>query len=261
MTKKTYDLFASIFAELGLSEVSCGVYQFFLFNPDKSITDCASDLSIHRRQVYEGIAELIKHKLATHQDKKVITEPISALSSLLDYQSLRLNTKAKELKELAPRIEEQTYFMRDSVVQIFSRKKEYLDIYHRIINEANPGSELRGYGVGENFYGLIDFDYFDRNYVPVRLSKDINLKIITCGDLLFGTQERFKDATKKRSVKYLANQYITNSAYWVIEDKVVFWNTQLVRAVVIKDQAVADMMVNTFELAWKIASEVYEKRL
>jgi hypothetical protein len=260
MTKKTYDLFASIFAELGLSEISCGVYQFFLFNPDKSITDCAIDLSVHRRQVYKAVAELTKHKLVSHQDKKVITEPISALSSLLDYQSLRLNTRAKELKELAPRIEEQTYFMRDSVVQIFSRKKEYLDIYHRIINEASTGSQLRAFGVGENFYGLIDFDYFDRNYVPIRLSKDIKLKIITCGDLLSQTQVRFKDPTKKRSVRYLGNEYITNSAYWVIEDKVVFWNTQLVRAVVIKDQAVADMMVNSFELSWQCASEIYEER-
>jgi hypothetical protein len=260
MTKITYDLFLSIFAELGLSEISCEVYQFFLFNPKRSITDCAKDLSIHRRQVYEGISELIRYKLATHQNKKIIVEPISVLNSLLDYQSLRLNTKSKELRELAPRIEEQTYFMRDSVVQIFSRKKEYLDIYHRIINEAGEGSEIIAFGVSENFYGLIDFDYFDRNYVPIRLSKNINLKLITCGNLLPKTQTRFQDQSKKREIRYLGEEYLTNSAYWVIEDKVVFWNTQLVRAVVLKDIAVADMMKKSFELAWQIASEDYTKR-
>jgi hypothetical protein len=261
MTKNTYSVINSTFSKLGISQLACDVYQFFLFNPGKNITDCAKDLSLHRFKVYELLEELQKYKLAQHKDKKISIEPPSALASLLEYNSLVLNTQLHELQQVIPRIEEENIFINDSLVQIYARKNEFLEIFHRILSESSRDSEFCVYANMDDFFGIIDLDYFNKYFTPTRIKKNIFSKILCCGNVSTKSLEAFKITKEyKRDVKYLMEENKSGATYWVIEDKVVFWNTQLVRAIVIKDQAVANLMRQSFNILWGKASEVYTER-
>jgi hypothetical protein len=252
MTKNTYDIFSSIFAELGISKLACDVYQFFLFNPEMTITECAKDLNLQRLKVYQLIDELRYFKLASHQDKKVIVEPPSALTALLEYQSLKLTTKAHELQQIIPQIEEENVFFKDSVVQVFSRKGEFLDIFHRVITEAKAGDELLSYGSVDDFYGIIDLDYFLKYFISARLKKNIFTRMIACGKIAYETKLNFEKTSQlKREIRYVNEPAEFGSTYWIIGDKIIFWNTQLVRAVVIKDKSAASLVKQSFEALWK----------
>jgi hypothetical protein len=252
MTKNTYDIFSSIFKELGISNLACDVYQFFLFNPECTITECAKDLNLQRLKVYQLIEELKSYKLVSHSDKKVIVEPPSALTALLEYQSLKLTTKAHELQQIIPQIEQENVFFKESVVQVFSRKGEFLDIFHRVITEAREGDELLSFGNVDEFYGIIDLDYFLKYFISARLKKNIFTRMISCGKISYETQLNFeRKAELKREIRYLKNNDQNGASYWAVGDKVIFWNTQLVRAVVIKDAGAAGLMKQSFEACWE----------
>jgi hypothetical protein len=95
---------------------------------------------------------------------------------------------------------------------------------------------LLSYGSVDDFYGIIDMNYFLKYFISARLKKNIFTRMISCGKISYENQLNFElTAELKREIRYLKDRDQNGASYCVIGDKIIFWNTQLVRAVVVKD--------------------------
>ena len=115
-----------------------------------------------------------------------------------------------------------------------------------------PGPTIYSLANGSDFYEVVDFFYFNGPWIKKRLDKKIKVKMIAASDNFRAKSFVERNESELREVKFLpADLKLSPSALWIVDHKIINWNTVLPKAIVIEDRVLASFYIDLFEYIWK----------
>lgn len=254
MYQNQYTNLIDIFADLDMDSLTASVYEFFLINPELTISNCAKQLKLHRHQVYAALKKLYEIGMLKSQIKNIILEPPETLIILLEYKSIKLNSSARNLETLIPKLKGDMSNRDGSFVKTYYRKTQLLEVVQNSMDLMKKDEIVLVFGESEDFYKLIEARYIVKTIVQKRVKKQIRAKVLFVGDL---AKENLKyleqDQIELRESKILKNSQEIVGAFWVCGKKVILWNTEKSIAITIEDEFYSRMFSSYFELVWAAA--------
>jgi sugar-specific transcriptional regulator TrmB len=181
MYQNQYTNLIDIFAELDVDSLTASVYEFFLIHPELTISNCAKELLLHRHQVYSALDKLQEIGMLKSQTKSIIIEPPETLIILLEYKSIKLNSTARNLETLIPKLKGDMSNRDGSFVKTYFRKTQLLEVVQNSINLMSKDETALIFGESEDFYKLIEAQYLVKTIVQKRVKKQIKAKVLLVG--------------------------------------------------------------------------------
>jgi sugar-specific transcriptional regulator TrmB len=252
MYQNQYTNLIDIFANLEVDSLTASVYEFFLINPELTISNCAKQLKLHRHQVYSALEKLQAIGMLKSQVKSIIVEPPETLIILLEYKSIKLSSTARNLETLIPKLKGDMSNRDNSFVKTYFRKTQLLEVVQNSIELMNKHETALIFGESEDFYKLIEAQYLVKTIVQKRVKKQIKAKILLVGPVKKETMKWLEfDEVELRESKILNEGSNLVGAFWVCGSKVILWNTEKSIAITIEDEFYSRMFSSYFELVWK----------
>jgi hypothetical protein len=119
-----------------------------------------------------------------------------------------------------------------------------------IIEETPKGEEILAISEGDDFYNIIDWDYFEENWMFPRIRKGVYVRMLTRFDnVLYKTLQK-NDKEHLRQMRVLPKSFKSLGSIWISNNKIINWNTVMARAIVIEDRVMADFYREMFEVLW-----------
>jgi sugar-specific transcriptional regulator TrmB len=252
---KNSNLLQLVLEQLNLGELSIKIYQLLLQNPEMNVSNLASKLGVYRLKVYNALDELQKAELILKSEdcnRKIELEPPAKIITKLKLKENNLNRINADFEEILPQLQSQYYSStRLPITKIYEGKKQFLQIFHQILEESSRGDEILVISEGEDFYKFVDFEYFDTNWMQPRIKKGVFVKILTRADNHQFIAIKKHDKEQLRSMKILPKNFTALGAVWIAGNKVINWNTVMARAIVIEDHVMATFYRQMFEMIWQ----------
>lgn len=257
MYQNQYDNLTTILADLNITSIGSSIYEYFLINPNNSITECGRDLGIHRHQVYTSLEKLQNTGLIISQNKKVVVEPPQIIGILLEHQSIKLNSTARKLDAIIPKLSGD-YSNRDTgFVKTYFRKSQLLEVVQNSMDKIRKDQIVLIFGDSEEFYNVIEPLYLEKTLVKKRVARRIQAKLILVPPVSSEVQKWIsKDKEQFRETRILESESNLVGTFWVLGDKVILWNTQTNIAITIENSYYSKMFESIFELTWQGCNEV-----
>ena len=244
--------------ELGLPEFEAKTYILLTQIEDLNIAQMAKNLNSNRVRVYEALKRL---EVAQIYFKKGVGDfdilPPSAILARLRHRQTESNRLIDDLNDALPELTTNYYNTnKQPAVKIYEGKDKFVKLILEMIDELELGNELLWFAEGEEFYQIIDTDYFLQEISKRRQQKQVPARIL-------GLQNNFSlrkmmDLDHKsalRQIRFLPKNVQTKGTITVFGNKVINWNTVLAKATVIDDKVMADTYRALFDLLWEQAGE------
>jgi sugar-specific transcriptional regulator TrmB len=216
-----------------------------------TISNCAKQLKLHRHQVYSALDKLQAIGMLKSQVKSVIVEPPETLKILLEYKSIKLNSTARNLETLIPKLNGDMSNRDNSFVKTYFRKTQLLEVVQNSIELMNTHETALIFGESEDFYKLIEAQYLVKTIVHKRVKKQIKAKVLLVGPVKKETMKWLEfDEVELRESKILNEGSNLVGDFWVCGSKVILWNTEKSIAITIEDEFYSRMFSSYFELVW-----------
>ncbi len=253
MYQNQYTNLIDIFSDLDIDAITASVYEFFLINSEATISDCAKQLKLHRHKVYSALEKLQEIGMIKSHTKSIRVEQPKTLMILLEYKSIKLNSTARRLETLIPKLKGDNSNRDGSFVKTYFRKTQLLEVVQNSMDLMKKDEIALVFGESEDFYKLIEARYIVKTIVQKRVKKQIRAKVLFVGDL---TKENLKylehDQIELRESKILKNSNDLVGAFWVCGKKVILWNTHKSIAITIEDEFYVQMFTSYFDLVWEL---------
>jgi sugar-specific transcriptional regulator TrmB len=244
--------------EIGLSEMATKVYLQIYQNPKQNITEIAQNLGIYRRKIYESLDELEGLNLLGKSDQRYkefrLKSPVFLKTMLKDKQH-KLNKNLLDFEEVLPSLLT-NFFEKGKIpeVRIFDQSNKFKYLFNTILDEIDPKDEILNYNEGDDFYKIVDIDYFFEVWVEKRIKKNIFIRVLANINNSVLDREIPKDSQKYRETRFLKNSNGIKGCYWIIGSKIILWDTIAVKAILIENLILAKLMKNQFEINWDICA-------
>jgi sugar-specific transcriptional regulator TrmB len=248
------NLLQLVLEQLELGDLEIQIYQLLLQHPELNVTDLAKKTDVYRLKIYNALDNLQKAELISQTadyNRKIELEPPAKIITKLKLKENNLSRINSDFEQLLPELQSQYYSSaRQPITKIYQGKKEFLQIFHQVLEESKKGETILIISEGSDFYKIVDFDYFRENWLKPRAKKGVFVKVLVRADNL-DFIEMSKDNEKHlREMKVLPKDFKFPGAVWVSNNKIINWNTVMARAIVIEDKVMADFYRNLFEVVW-----------
>ena len=224
----------SALESIGLNKNETIVYLDLIKAGKSSVVGISERTRIHRPNVYDSVAKLIKRgliKQSVGSDKKLFSAMGS--SNLLNY----VRQKEFELQKVLHLIEELNVNGSDSETSVVSGLEKARENIYSIIS----GKSILIYGMPIDLAGFREiFNDF------IKKCKDKGIQVKT----IYTNQINLKDTNSK----FLPSKFDSKITTFISEDKILlfFWNSSN-SCVLIKDKDVAEGYRNYFDVLWENA--------
>lgn len=244
--------------ELGLDELEASIYWELLQKPEITILEISQNLATYRRKIYEGLDKLnhigLVEKLDNFNSKKPnyrAKSPV-VIQTLIKAKQHHTNKSLVDFQEVLPNLLT-NFFEVGKVpeVRIFDGENKFKYLLNIILDEVPDGTNLLGFNEGDDLFDLFDPDYFINVWVEKRIAKNCFAKVLVNADGRLKDQQIPLNSQKLREVRILNNTKSDTSAFWIIGNKVIFWDTQSIKAVLIENQEIARLMTQIWQISWE----------
>lgn len=243
--------------KLTLSELSRKIYLNVLSNSDLNVSDLSVLLGKYRAKIYEGLNELAKIGLLEKQEqysRKILVKSPSFVLSLIKQKQFEMNKSATNLQEELPYIlSNLAKSMENKQVKTYYGVNEFSYLLATVLDDCADDSQMISFNEHDNIYNIIDTDYFFNIWVEKRIKKNIHNRILANFNNKFVESEKPFDKIKPRELRVLPDSFKNDSCYWIIADKIIFWDTKIPRAILIENKFIADLMYSNFNIIWEIS--------
>lgn len=248
------NLLQLVLEQLELGELEIQIYQLLLQHPELNVTDLAKKTGVYRLKVYNALDNLQKAELIVQTEdynRKIELEPPAKIITKLKFKENNLSRINSDFEQLLPELKSQYYSSaRQPIAKIYEGKKEFLQIFHQILEECSPGDLIHIIAEGMDFYKIVDFDYIIENFMKPRVKKGVTIKVLIDSANMDFIDIRKDDPSGLRITKILPKEFKSIGAVWISKNKIVNWNTVMARAIVIEDKVMADFYRQMFEMLW-----------
>ena len=248
------NILSNTLQKLGLSPLAIQVYETLVKLPDANIKQIADKIGVYRLKIYQALDELVEIGLIVRgEDYSRIIElsPPSKLMTIVRMRETEMNRTAEDLSKILPDLQSQYYSKgREPITKIYQGKKEFTQIFHQILEETKSGDEMLIFSEGQDFYDIIDIEYFKENWLKPRVKKNVFVKILLRSDNPEIHYMVTNDKADLRQTKILPDSFKSLGAVWVCGNKILNWNTAMARVIVITDSTMAKFYKDLFEIVW-----------
>jgi sugar-specific transcriptional regulator TrmB len=243
--------------ELGLSNFQIQLYSLLIKKEDLNIMQLAKELGVYRLKVYDALEELKQFNLIqkeSNYSRKIIIEPPSKIITLLKRKETELSTLNTNLSEYLPTLQNEYYSSRKQpIIKVYEGKTQFINIFHQILEELEAGDEICIIGEGQDFYDIIDFEYYYSTFREDRIKRVIKAKVLWKQPILLDIKKLIStDSKELRKSKTLPTNFSSPGSIWITKNKVINWTTVLPKAIVIQDQNLVLFYNELFESYWNI---------
>ncbi|MEM1312446.1 MAG: helix-turn-helix domain-containing protein, partial [Patescibacteria group bacterium] len=173
--------------QIGLDPLSIKIYLILISAKKQTgISDLANDLGVYRQKIYNALEELYKYNLVLRTAK--FSRNIEAKSprivySLLKKKQYEINKTTVTLKESLPDlITSFSSLGREPSVRIFDGTNKFIFLLATILDEISIDDQILSYNENNDFYKVVNYDYFFDIWIEKRVSKKIPIKILLNSD-------------------------------------------------------------------------------
>lgn len=249
------NLLSEITQFLGLSKDEAAVYENLLQQKEVNISLIATKLGLNRTQVYnifEKLSKLgliIKPKGRTTQVELV--NPSNLLIKLKE-KELTAQKYQKQIQQILPTLE-QSFSQNNRAIPInlIQGKQKFEDLFLEMYD--NSSKELLFIGNADDFYNFLDENYIDYA-IKKRAKKGVLHRVLSFQPGISLKNLAEFEKRDLRQVRYLPAEFSSLGYLNIFDNKIVNWNTQLARAVVIEDKVMANFYKTIFEILWKLSA-------
>lgn len=243
--------------ELGLSNFQIQLYCLLIKKEDLNIMQLAKELGVYRLKVYDALEELKLLNLVekeSNYSRKIIVESPSKIVNLLKRKESELSQLNLNLSEYLPSLQNEYYSSRKQpMVKIYLGKTQFTNMFHQVLEELKSDDEILILGEGQDFYDIIDFEYYFSTFRRDRIERNIKAKVLWKEPTSFDVKRLITlDSEELRESKILPEHFKTSGSIWITKNKVINWTTVLPKAIVIQDQSLVLFYKDLFETIWNI---------
>jgi hypothetical protein len=139
------------------------------------------------------------------------------------------------------------------IIKVYEGKTQFINIFHQILEELEAGDEICIIGEGQDFYDIIDFEYYYSTFREDRIKRVIKAKVLWKQPILLDIKKLIStDSKELRKSKTLPTNFSSPGSIWITKNKVINWTTVLPKAIVIQDQNLVLFYNELFESYWNI---------
>ena len=244
--------------ELGLPEFEAKTYILLTQIEDLNIAQMAKSLNTNRVRIYEALKRL---EAAEIYFKKGVGDfdilPPSSILARLRHQQTESNRLIDDLNDALPALITSYYnTSKQPSVKIYEGKDRFVKLILEIVDEVEAGDEFLWLAEGEEFYQIIDADYFNSELSKRRAHKQVPSRILALHNNY--TLRKYSQSEPKNSLRqfrFLPKSIKSKGTIAVVCNKIINFNTVLAKATVIDDKIMADTYRALFDLLWDQAQE------
>ncbi|MEI6729041.1 MAG: helix-turn-helix domain-containing protein [bacterium] len=240
--------------ELGLTEFEAKIYALLVDLKNPTVTELCTQTGSYRRKVYEALealnqAGLIEHTSDYSRNIKVKSPVV--LDTLLKSKQYELNKVSLNYQDLLPQLLSNFFTEgKEPQIQVFDGLNKFKYLFNTLLDQVENDTEILSYNEGQDLYDILDLNYFLNIWVEKRISKKVFARVLANGGSQAATKEKQRDKEKYREVRMLANTVENKGCFWILGSKIILWDTATVKAVVIENKLIADLLSQLFEGAW-----------
>jgi len=245
--------------DLGLNEFEGILYSHLVLDGKINITAIAKKLNTNRVKIYDGLKNLEKLELYVKDvdTKKYFIRPPSFILAKLRHKRLEDDILINELAESLPTLSDRYYKTnKQSSVNTYEGKNRFVKLVIEIIDELKPEEELLWLAEGQEYYEIIDGQYFLSEISSRRKNKKCPAKILALDNNHLLRKAKASDKPDEiREIRFLPPNIKTKGTFTVIGNKIINWNTLLSKAIVIDDKVLANTLREIFYLLREMTPE------
>jgi DNA-binding transcriptional regulator GbsR (MarR family) len=241
--------------KLGISETAIQIYGLLLDQPQISITELCTQTGQYRAKIYEALEELKVIDLVERENdfkRQIRVSSPTTVFTLLKQKQYEINRSVVDFQEELPYILANYFDQKTALdVKVFDGENKFTYLLTTILDECIDGIEMVSFNENNDIYNIIDAKYFFDVWVEKRIAKKIFNRILLHPKNIFINSQQPLDQTKFRETKILPNSNSDQGCYWIIDSKIIFWDTVTPKAILIENKVLACVMKFGFELIWK----------
>ncbi|MCX6810976.1 MAG: hypothetical protein NTY30_04600 [Candidatus Berkelbacteria bacterium] len=258
--QEKYTSIKSALTELGLSEFDSRLYLSLFKTGGTSISALATELSVQRPTIYAALDRLRHLGLIPRSEnaykRKVLVEPPTRITILLERQQNKLRDKQKNIFEILPDLmAEYALKNQPSTLRIFEGRDQYLTLFEESVQEAKDEILYCG-----NIDVFVDYEgtSHEKKWIAERIRRKVPIRMIVFPFRAKKTAEiEATNLVQLRETRYLDKKYLFESSFLLYGYKTFIWNPLAERAVILDDPTISAMFKQIFELTWDQAKETY----
>lgn len=239
-------------AVLGLSEKEIDVYSAILDLGKGTITDISRKTGIKRTTVYEYIESLLKKELLCKTADKKRTfyclENPKKIARLLDKEKKEIEEKRSKIEKIIPELESlySASFKKPSI-SFYDGKDGIKNVYQQILSTH------------KNIYSIFSPENFFKLF-SAKENYDLMMGLYRNGGMLRSLVEKtskpIKELKEKEYKKFIKSKQLPDGFKFetdllVVNDTVALISFKSMVAIIIKDQAIANLQQNFINVIWK----------
>jgi len=238
--------------QLGLSMHSAKVYECLLVIKNPNITKIQTKTNLDRRIIKNCLNELTLRELIKPKhdsSHKIEVESPLKLQLLLKYQEIESGIIQSKLESFLPKfIQNQDQYNQNQLVKVFLGQKQFENVFNQVLAD-NP-TEIRHIGDEQSFLDLVSWNYY-RVWIKNRIRKGIKVRDLTYPFRQVNEIMQL-DKNELRETKLLPKNFQIQGSIFLYNKKVIFWDSELPKLILIDDVATYDMQSNLFEILWML---------
>jgi len=219
-----------------------------------NIMNLAVIFAVQRNVIYTALEKLHLEGLI---DYLGAAKNVFVLNSI-EVIKAKLLAKEAETKRLANSFDE---YLPDIVGKYSSlSKKSYVNklegsssfIYYinQLIPKLEKESEVIVFGEGENFYKKDVFSFLINVWQVERVARKVDIKILLQQNNQSFLPHLENNQKDLRQTKFLAKDVDARGAFWLVNNKLIHFDTALDRVIAIEDKSLVKLHTQLFEQVW-----------
>lgn len=243
---------SEVLAGLDLTTSQIQIYEALLKNRSLSITELARALGTHRMAIYRDLEVLETKGLLENKERDknsfLVTNPNKILT-LLRQNQVKANKAVSDFQAYLPEILTNWYAYSEPVFRTYDGKDKFWLLFNNLLENAPANSTIYEIGMGQDFYNLLDLDYFDNVWRPKRIQKNVFSKILARTD-----DPHFSTSSTRtqylRDWRFLPAKFEKLGSIWISGDTIILWDTFNARAFEIRNHTMSQFLIGIFEVLW-----------
>jgi len=244
--------------EFNLSEREIVIYLSLLKTGPNTIMNLARETGIKRSTTHNNVEELIKKGLVSQTNygerRMVVAEDPDKLKFLLDQKKWKMKKMEDNLDSVVDTINKMIPEARENTeieVKYYDGERGFKEVCERSLAYAND--EILFISNLDEWYKIYTEEYDRDSYVPKRLEKNLNLKILAPEGDMFQqlVQEGAKDNKLLREIRLLKDADKFHSTYIIYGNEVsMMISSEPYTAIVLQVKDIAESFRSLFYSYW-----------
>jgi sugar-specific transcriptional regulator TrmB len=242
---------SSILKQFELNATEIAVYESLIENYNTNISNICRNLGLHRQKVYDCLYSLEKLGLVqkNSQTNKFQLANYNKIKSILLEKRQNINKSIFDFETILPLLAAHSDENKKPKVGIYENRNKFIYLLNEILDQTEKGETIYSYNENDDLYRIFDIDYFLGSWVQKRIKKQVFIKILLNGSNSLVTHIP-KNHQDLREVKILPNDFSSTGCYWIVGQKIIFWDTVQEIAWNIETPILAKLLIENFELVW-----------